>query len=87
MFTFMQVPFDDAILRAVENADVVGSSFYSSAQREDAQKPNWTATPKTEAFRPIGRWKGWSSRQKRWFKRVAGSQLISMGYEKDLSWD
>jgi Sulfotransferase family len=87
MFTFMQVPFDDAILRAVENADVVGSSFYSSAQREDAQKPNWTATPRTEAFRPIGRWKGWSSRQKRLFKRVAGSQLISMGYEKDPSWD
>ncbi len=57
IFAFMEVPCDEAILHAVENADVVGSSFYSASEKEDARKPNWIATPKSEAFQPVGRWK------------------------------
>jgi Sulfotransferase family len=86
IFAFMEVPFEEAILNTVENADVVGSSFYSASQKEDARKVNWTATPKSEAFQPVGRWRSWSPLEKRAFKRIAGRELIRMGYEKSLDW-
>jgi hypothetical protein len=86
LFEFMEVPWDDAILDAVENAEVVGSSFYGAEGREDARKPNWTATPKSEAFQPIGRWSGWNGLRKKLFKRIAGRQLIQMGYEQTSDW-
>ena len=86
IFEFMQVPCDSGILDAVENAEVVGSSFYSSSKREDARKPNWVATPRTEAFQPIGRWRRWSTFQKNLFKRIAGEALIRMGYEEGPNW-
>ncbi len=86
IFEFMGVPFDEAVLDAVENADVVGSSFFSPRGQEDADKPNWRATPRTEAFQPLGRWKKWSSSQKKIFDRIAGKQLFSMGYETDPNW-
>ena len=86
LFEFMEVPWDDAILEAVENADVVGSSFYGKGGMEDAQKPNWKATPKSEAFQPIGRWKGWNPLRKNLFKHIAGPQLIQMGYETSPNW-
>jgi hypothetical protein len=86
LFSFMGVEYDDATLDAVDNAEVVGSSFFASSGREEAKKPNWKATPKTDAFKPLGRWNQWSALQKSMFKRIAGEQLISMGYEKDLNW-
>jgi hypothetical protein len=86
IFSFMGVPYNQGILDAVANAEVVGSSFYSSARREDAHKPNWKPTPRTDAFQPVGRWKQWSALQKSLFKRIAGKQLVSAGYESDLSW-
>jgi hypothetical protein len=86
IFEFMGVPYDEAILDAVENADVVGSSFYSERGKEDATKPNWSATPRTEAFQPLGRWKKWSSFEKSLFRRIAGKQLFEMGYETDPNW-
>jgi hypothetical protein len=86
IFAFMEVPCDEAILDAVEKAEVVGSSFYGSSGQEDARKPNWIATPKTAAFQPMGRWKRWSARQRNLFRRIAGEQLIRMGYEKDGNW-
>jgi Sulfotransferase family len=86
IFTFMEVSFDRAILESIANAEVVGSSFYSPAGQEDANKPNWKPTPKTDAFKPMGRWKRWNALQKNLFKRIAGNHLILMGYEKDLNW-
>ncbi len=86
IFEFMGVPYDEAVLDAVENADVVGSSFYSARGKEDADKPNWQATPRTEAFQPLGRWKKWSASQKKIFDRIAGKQLLAMGYETDPNW-
>jgi Sulfotransferase family len=86
IFEFMGVRYDEAILDAVENADVVGSSFFSARGREDANKPNWRATPRTEAFQPLGRWKKWSAFQKNLFQRIAGKQLFAMSYETDPNW-
>src|SRR5262249_10332134 len=86
IFEFMGVPSDEAILDAVENADVVGSSFYGASGQEDANKPNWKATKRTEAFQPLGRWRKWSGLQKRLFHGIAGKQLFAMGYETDPNW-
>lgn len=86
LFRFMGLDFDEEILSRIENAEVVGSSFYSADQREDASKPNWRPTPKTERFQPIGRWKRWGRFQKQIFKRVAGKELIAFGYETGMDW-
>jgi Sulfotransferase family len=86
IFAFMEAPCDRDILMAVEGADVVGSSFYGKSGKEDAVKPNWTPTKKTEAFQPVGRWKAWNAIKKNMFKRIAGNDLVRMGYEKDLNW-
>jgi hypothetical protein len=86
LFQFMEVPFDSSILDAVENAEVVGSSFFGASGKEDATKPNWKATPKTEAFQPMGRWKDWTVLERNLFKRIAGEQLIRMGYEQNPDW-
>ena len=86
IFAFMGVPCDARILDRVANVDVVGSSFYAASGLENAVKPNWTATPRTDAFQPVGRWKRWSPLQKALFKRIAGDQLVQMGYEKDRNW-
>jgi hypothetical protein len=82
----MEVAFDSQTLDSVENAEVVGSSFFGPTGREDAKKPIWTPSPRTEAFQPIGRWKTWNAFQKIAFKRIAGDQLIAFGYENDLNW-
>jgi hypothetical protein len=87
IFTFMGVPFDSATLESVAKADVVGSSFYGPAGQENARKPNWIATPRTSSFQPVGRWNQWNALQKGLFKRIAGKQLILMGYERDLNWE
>src|SRR5262249_7613525 len=84
LFEFMGVSCDEAILDAVENADVVGSSFASG--QEDSNKQNWKATKRTEAFQPLGRWRKWSGLQKRLFHGIAGKQLFAMGYETDPKW-
>ena len=47
---------------------------------------SWDAQPKPEEFNPIGRWRSWSP-YKRWiFKRIAGRELVTLGYCKDLAW-
>lgn len=86
LFDFMELEINDAILKKITNLDVVGSSFYNKNQKEDAQKPNWQPTKKTDAFQPVGRWQHWNAYQKWLFKRLAGQELINFGYETDFSW-
>jgi len=46
----------------------------------------WDPAEKPKDFNPVGRWQGWSRRQKEQFKRVAGEMLIEAGYCDDMSW-
>ena len=41
---------------------------------------------KPEDFSPIGRWRDWSVWRKRKFKKVAGRELIELGYESNDRW-
>jgi hypothetical protein len=86
LLEFMGVEISEPILTAMENADVVGSSFYGEDQKESARKPNWRPTARTDAFRPVGRWSHWGAVEKQLFKQMAGKELIELGYEKDLNW-
>jgi hypothetical protein len=86
IFMFMDLPVTDEVLRDVEKAEVVGSSFYGPSQQEDAEKPNWSPTPRTEAFRPVNRWREWNLFERIVFDRLAGDELVELGYEPDHRW-
>ena len=42
---------------------------------------HWEPVPKTEAFRPVGRWEGWSPYRRRRFAWAAGDLMRMLGYE------
>jgi protein-tyrosine sulfotransferase len=67
---------------ALRRLPIRGSSSLGSVGDQ-----RWEPHEKPKDFQPIGRWRGaWSSRQKRRFKAIAGTALISAGYEKDDRW-
>ena len=79
-------PCDEAILDAVENADVVGLVLQAASQK-DADKPNWIAdAANPRLFSRSGDGRILEPQEKRAFKRIAGRELIRMGYEKSLDW-
>ena len=41
---------------------------------------------KPEDFSPIGRWRNWGLWRKRKFKKIAGRELIELGYESNDRW-
>lgn len=86
VFSFLGLDYNDSLLNQLSEAEVLGSSFFSPEQEENAKKPNWIPTPKSEHFKPLGRWKEWSTARKAVFKKIAGQTLIDFGYEKDLNW-
>jgi hypothetical protein len=47
---------------------------------------DWTPVDKPGGFSPIGHWRDWSWFQKATFKRIAGRELIALGYCEDLDW-
>lgn len=67
----------------LEELPVMGSStqFNRSSGNEF-----WQSEAKTDPSSFSEKWVSWSSSKKHTFKKIAGSQLIRAGYEKDLSW-
>lgn len=58
----------------------------SSTERGGQAQVHWAPVPKPSSFRPMGKWREWSFWQKRQFKRLAGRELIQLGYADDLRW-
>lgn len=87
IFDFLELDLPNKVLDDISNLKVVGSSFYGLNRDENADKPNWKEeVPKNSQFQPVGRWKNWSI-IKRWiFKKIAGKELILLGYESDNNW-
>jgi protein-tyrosine sulfotransferase len=56
----------------------------STAKRQG--EVSWVATPKPQGFKPTGRWQQWSAGKKRTFKRIAGQELVDLGYCDDQNW-
>ena len=69
-------PFDK-----INSIPLKGSSF-----NKKNGKVSWEATDKGKNFKPIGRWKNWSSKEKEIFKSIAGQSLLEAGYCDDLNW-
>lgn len=69
-------PYEDSLSVPVHGS----SELFSSGAIE------WAAVAKPEGFDPRGRWRDWSRRRKSIFKRIAGRELIELGYCKDLNW-
>lgn len=66
-------PFDK-----VHSLPVIGSST--------TRKQGKTWIRRSDSFNPIGRWEQWNVWQKLIFKRIAGRELIDLGYAEDLAW-
>ena len=58
----------------------------SSQHRDAAGNLKWAAIEKDKTFNPIGRWSNWTWRQKRKFKKLAGRELIELGYVPNHHW-
>jgi hypothetical protein len=56
---------------------VKGSSFFT---REDGEMDFSDGVQKTEDFKPLGRWKNWTSKQKSIFESEAGEAQAAIGY-------
>lgn len=86
LFGFLGLSSSEDVLDAVERTEVIGSSFFGPSGEEDAARPNWRPTEKTGSFRPVGRWQAWGRVRRSIFKRVAGRELVALGYAEDLEW-
>lgn len=84
MLHFYNLQSSPSILRECLNAPVVGSSF--GFDKKGMVKPNWQPNHNKEKFVFTGKWYKWNFLQKMIFKKIAGNELIALGYEKDKNW-
>ncbi|HBH06236.1 MAG TPA: hypothetical protein DDX92_06510 [Flavobacteriales bacterium] len=82
VFHFWGVEIDENTIHAMENCEIIGSSFTPKSEYRNRWKPR----QKSHSFQPVGRWKNWNVLKKITFKLIAGKELILLGYEKDNSW-
>lgn len=81
IFTFLDEAPDTGT--DVGEVPVVGSSSHRGGRKE----VHWEPLEKPPNFNPIGRWEAWPRRRKRKFKKLAGKELVDLGYEApDSSW-
>jgi hypothetical protein len=66
----------------VERLPVHGSSQYP----DEAGTVTGRKLEKSEDFNPLGRWDHWGWRRKRLFKKIAGEELIGLGYASNNRW-
>lgn len=57
-----------------------------SSALQQTGKVTWNPITRPPDFKPVGRWKTWSIRQKKRFKAIAGQTLIDAGYSNTLDW-
>lgn len=65
-------------------APVMGSSY--GVENKQVTKPNWQPDYDKSKFSFTGKWGHWKSRKKSIFKKIAGSELIDLGYEENNKW-
>lgn len=82
VFDFLNLDADLYPWSELDEAPVLGSSSFRGGEG----KVHWNPIAKDQNFKPTGKWKNWSSRRKKVFKKIAGAQLEKLGYEEDLNW-
>jgi hypothetical protein len=63
---------------AAARLPIVGSS---EGRLPDRRQVSWEPVRKTDAFQPLERWRQWPGEQLRHFERLAGEQLLQLGYQ------
>lgn len=58
----------------------------SSTERGGREELHWNPVERPKDFKPIGRWESWGWWRRRQFKRIAGRELIELGYAADDTW-
>lgn len=79
---FLGLPADSMPLDHLGELPIYGSSEV----RDDNDHFVRKVKPKTENFNPIGRWRSWPDEWVNDFKKLAGKQLIQLGYETTDDW-
>jgi protein-tyrosine sulfotransferase len=57
-----------------------------SSSLQEQGDVDWQPREKPEGFDPTGHWRDWSRLRTWTFKRIAGQELIALGYCEDLEW-
>ena len=65
-------------------APVMGSSY--GVKNKEITKPNWKPDYDKSKFSFSGKWGHWKGRKKTIFKKIAGKELIDLGYEENYNW-
>lgn len=68
----------------VEKIDTLPVRGSSSIKSEG--KVSWSPVEKKKEHRPVGKWQGWSNKERKIFKAICGKTLIKLGYAEDLNW-
>jgi len=84
LLRFYELNSDKENVEKCMGAPVVGSSF--GIDNNKIAKPNWKPDYDKSKFSFTGKWGHWNNLQKKTFKKIAGQQLIDLGYEKDFNW-
>lgn len=84
LLQFYNLRTDPEIVDKCVIAPVVGSSFGIS--NKGMVKPNWKPITNKEKFTFTGKWHKWNTIQKIMFKKIAGKELMQLGYSKDNNW-
>lgn len=79
---FLELSTDLYDFTKMADAPVLGSSVL----RGKGEDVNWNPISKPQNFNKEAKWKSWTNKERRMFKKYAGKSLIDLGYEKDLNW-
>lgn len=77
IFGFLGLNTDQYDFEAAAELPVFGSSFFQGTRPGPL---HWDPVAKTDDFRPLDRWDGWSRTRHRRFNRVAGTYMTAFGY-------
>ena len=84
LLEFYELDAGDDVIVKLADAPVVGSSW--GVLKDGTEKPNWIPITKKDKLKFTRKWESWSTVRKEVFKKIAGKELIALGYEKDYSW-
>lgn len=79
---FLELKTSEYRWEELDDIPVLGSSSYKGNHDE----VHWEPLKKSESFQPVKKWTRWSSKKKSTFKRLAGENLIKLGYAENNSW-
>jgi len=83
LLQFLEMDSSEEIIKRCINAPVVGSSFGKNTKGKGS---NWIPEKDKSNFKFVNKWSKWGAFKRKYFKLLAGKELIKLGYEKDTNW-